>query len=130
MDVKWTETARKHIKSGEYRYISPAMSYNKGTGEVTEIIMAGLVNNPAIDGMESVTALSQNQEIQTVTLSQDEINVCTLMGIEQQDFAKTKSNQSTDTPKSSNSDLSQVELDVCRAMGLSHEKFKAGKLKV
>lgn len=128
--VQWTETARQHIKNGEYRYISPVMSYNKETGEIIEIIMAGLVNTPAIDGMESVTALAQNQHVQTVTLSQDELNVCALMGINQQDFAKTKSKQSTTAPESSNPNLSQVELDVCRAMGLSPDKFKAEKLKV
>lgn len=127
-NVQWTEAARQFIKNGEYRYISPVMSYNSTTGEIIEIIMAGLVNNPAIDGMESVTALAQNQHVQTVALSKEETNVCALMGINQQDFAKTKNQQPTATPESSNPNLSQVELNVCRAMGLSPEKFKAQKL--
>ena len=57
-DVEWTDKARQMIQSGEYRYISPVIAYDKETGVVTRLMSAGLTNDPAIEGMEEVAALS------------------------------------------------------------------------
>jgi len=54
-DVDWTAAAKAYIDAGEYRYISPVFSYG-ADGTVLELHMAGLTNNPAIDGMDAVTA--------------------------------------------------------------------------
>jgi phage I-like protein len=54
--VTWTERARHHITAGEYRYISPAFTYDRKTGEITRLLHAGLTNTPALDGMMSVAA--------------------------------------------------------------------------
>lgn len=53
-DVEWTAAAKSAIESKEYRYISPVLTYNKQTGDVTGILMAALVNYPAIDGLEDL----------------------------------------------------------------------------
>jgi phage I-like protein len=55
-DVSWTSAATKAIEQKEYRYISPVISYNKDTGEVTGLQMAGLVNYPALDGLNDLAA--------------------------------------------------------------------------
>ena len=55
-DVEWTETAKVAIESREYRYISPVLSYDKKTGNITGILMAALVNYPAIDGLNDLSA--------------------------------------------------------------------------
>lgn len=57
-DVEWTAKARAHIAAGEYKFISPVFSYHPKTGEVLQMQMAALTNNPALDGMDAVAALA------------------------------------------------------------------------
>ena len=57
-NVEWTESAALAIQAKEYRYISPVLQFNPKTGEVTRILMAALVNSPALDGMADLTALA------------------------------------------------------------------------
>jgi phage I-like protein len=59
-NVKWTAAAKSLIESEEYRYISPVLTYNKRTGEVTGVLMAALVNYPAIDGLTDLAAAHFN----------------------------------------------------------------------
>jgi len=54
-DVTWTEKASAHIDAKEYRFISPVFTFS-ADGAVLELLMAGLTNNPAIDGMDAVAA--------------------------------------------------------------------------
>jgi phage I-like protein len=56
--VEWTDSAALAIQNKEYRYISPVLQFNPKTGEITKILMAALVNNPALDGMKDLTALA------------------------------------------------------------------------
>lgn len=58
--VQWTDRAKGMIAAGEYKFISPSLEWNK-TGEVTGLHPPGLVNYPAIDGMQQVqlSALSR-----------------------------------------------------------------------
>ena len=57
---RWTDKAREHIQAGEYKYLSAVFSYDKQTGEPTQLRMAALVNYPGIDGMEEVVTLAAN----------------------------------------------------------------------
>lgn len=59
--VEWTERARQLIESDEYRYISPVFTYDKATGAVTGLVMAGITNYPAIDGIADVAAARMAQ---------------------------------------------------------------------
>lgn len=59
--VEWTEAARARIAGGEYRYLSPVISYDKATGEVLSVIMAALTNYPAIDGLDDLCALAASR---------------------------------------------------------------------
>ena len=77
IDVEWTATAKAHIKAGEYRFISAVFPYNKQTGAVDDLFLAALTNQPGLDGMQSISALSaamakkipsstpQNSQLQT-----------------------------------------------------------------
>lgn len=56
--VEWTAKARAMIDAGEYKYISPVFSYDRTTGEVLQLEMAALTNNPGLDGMNAVAALA------------------------------------------------------------------------
>ena len=51
MGVEWTASAQAAIDAKEYRYISPVLTYDAATGDVTGLLMAALVNYPAIDGL-------------------------------------------------------------------------------
>lgn len=54
--VEWTARAKQHITDNEYKFISPVFHHEKTTGVITKIVNAALTNNPAIDGMEAVSA--------------------------------------------------------------------------
>ncbi len=56
--VEWTARAKAMIEAGEYKFISPVFSYDPKTGDVLQLQMAGLTNNPALDGMDAVAALA------------------------------------------------------------------------
>lgn len=53
----WTAAATAHIDAKEYRYISPVFTYD-ADGWVTDVLMAGLTNNPGLDGLTDLAALS------------------------------------------------------------------------
>jgi phage I-like protein len=53
-NVTWTTRAQEYIDNGEYRYISAVFPYRKETGEVLDIHMAAITNNPALDGMQEL----------------------------------------------------------------------------
>ncbi|MGA7437659.1 MAG: phage protease [Luteibacter sp.] len=50
--VELTSRLRQAINDGEYKFISPVFSYDRRTGDVLDLQMAAVTNNPAIDGME------------------------------------------------------------------------------
>lgn len=50
--VELTARGRDSIASGDYRYVSPVFSFDRRNGDVLDIQMAAITNNPAIDGME------------------------------------------------------------------------------
>jgi phage I-like protein len=55
-DLEWTDAALAAIAAKEYRYISPLIRYTPQTGVVTHVLMASLVNYPAIDGLNDLAA--------------------------------------------------------------------------
>lgn len=55
-DVEWTAAAQAAIQAKEYRYISPVLTFDPRTGDVTGILMAALVNFPALDGLADLAA--------------------------------------------------------------------------
>ncbi|MGI0674122.1 phage protease [Pseudomonas aeruginosa] len=60
VDVQWTDQARQMIRGGHYRYISPALTYDAASLEVTGLHSVALTNNPALNGLTdlSLVALS------------------------------------------------------------------------
>ena len=65
---RWTDKAREFIRNDEYRWLSAVFPYDKTTGIPIAINMAGLVNFPGLDGLETVSALkghSQPKQQQT-----------------------------------------------------------------
>lgn len=53
--VELTARAAQFIANGEYRYFSPVFLYHPTTGDVLDVQMGALTNNPAIDGMEALS---------------------------------------------------------------------------
>ncbi len=72
-DVEWTAAAAAAIEAKEYRYISPVLRYNPGTGEVTGLLMAALVNYPALDGLTDLAAAHFELSLQGSIMDQDEL---------------------------------------------------------
>lgn len=57
--VEWTPRGAVSLSSKEYRYISPAFTYSK-SGEVLEIVSAGLTNKPALEELAAVAHVTPN----------------------------------------------------------------------
>jgi phage I-like protein len=55
---EWTAAAKAHIEAKEYLYSSPVLVFNRNTGEVLDIRMSALTNDPAIDGMGELEAIA------------------------------------------------------------------------
>lgn len=53
-NVEWTAEAKAFIDARQYKYISPVIQWDDATGEITGVLMAALVNYPALVGMEAV----------------------------------------------------------------------------
>jgi phage I-like protein len=75
--IDWTDRAKSYIESGEYKFLSPVLPYDKNSGEILDLLHVALTNNPAVDGMAAVAALStrfdldpQQQESTPVTREQ------------------------------------------------------------
>lgn len=56
LGVEWTASAQTAISAKEYRYISPVLTYDAKTGDVTGLLMAAIVNYPALDGLTDLAA--------------------------------------------------------------------------
>ena len=56
LGVEWTTAAQNAIDAKEYRYISPVLTYDAKTGDVTGLLMAAIVNYPALDGLTDLAA--------------------------------------------------------------------------
>jgi phage I-like protein len=64
-NVRWTEKAKAHIESGEYRYISPVFAFNaidKKTGQRIPLAVynAGLTNEPFLDELPPLVSKDQS----------------------------------------------------------------------
>lgn len=57
VDVRWTPRAAAMIAAGEYRYLSPVFAYALD-GAVLALGPAALTNNPGLDGLTDLAALS------------------------------------------------------------------------
>jgi phage I-like protein len=53
--VELTARAAQYIADREYRYFSPVFMFHPTTGEVLDVQMGALTNNPAIDGMDELS---------------------------------------------------------------------------
>jgi phage I-like protein len=52
--VEWTPRAAAMLRAGEYKYISPVFEYDDRTGDVINVQMAALTNNPGLGGLRAV----------------------------------------------------------------------------
>lgn len=57
---EWTPPAAARIANGEYRFISPVFEYDRASGEVLDLRMAALTNNPGLAGMAAVALTALN----------------------------------------------------------------------
>ena len=85
---RWTDKARGHIQSDEYRYLSAVFPYDKRTGAPVALKMAALVNYPGLDGLQQVSALRgqfQNHKHKENAMDQWLIDLLAKIGIDVSD---------------------------------------------
>lgn len=56
-EAELTAKAQQQIDEGEYRYFSPVFLYDQHSGEVLQMTMGALTNNPAIHGMQALNTM-------------------------------------------------------------------------
>ena len=56
-EAELTKRAKAEIDAGEYRYFSPVFLYAPDSGDVLQITMGALTNNPAIHGMQALNTM-------------------------------------------------------------------------
>ncbi|WP_119167104.1 phage protease [Algihabitans albus] len=81
--VEWTERARQHIESREYRYLSPTFVFDKTSREVKLILRAALTNDPALE----VRALARREadpphDLETTMTEEDLKALCSALGLQ------------------------------------------------
>jgi hypothetical protein len=60
VEVSWTDRARALIRAGEYRYFSPVIYWSdEGQSDLIGLGPVALTNDPAMQGVESLTAASR-----------------------------------------------------------------------
>jgi phage I-like protein len=72
--IEWTKRGAASVCSKEYRYVSPAFTYNKAR-EILAIASAGLTNHPALvmKALSSVGAAAQGNNKEVKSLTQDPV---------------------------------------------------------
>lgn len=74
--VRWTANAQAFIDSDEYKYISPVILYEKGTGRICGIHSAALTNYACIDGMDEVLSrAAASFQLNPETISQENLTM-------------------------------------------------------
>lgn len=58
VDVEWTAQAAAMIADKQYRYISPVFPFDKRSGAVLGIAHAALTNDPGLDGLTDLAAMT------------------------------------------------------------------------
>lgn len=58
-DVKWTARAAEMIAADQYRYLSPLFTYDRTTGEPSDLLTVALTNFPAIDAPTTAALTAQ-----------------------------------------------------------------------
>jgi len=73
--VRWTAPAQAFIDNEEYKYISPVILYEKGTGRIRGLHSAALTNYACIDGMDDVLSRAAAHFLLTETISQESLTM-------------------------------------------------------
>ncbi len=91
--AEWSAKGKTAIARGPngeppaYRYISPVFSFNRITGEIMQLLRAGLTNSP---NLYRSAICSRNSSENTHSLSSDELAICRHLGISRHAFAAAR----------------------------------------
>ena len=61
--VDWTDKARQAIRNGEYKFLSPTLLIRKSDRRAVKLVSVGLVNQPAIGGLQELAASSRSTSL-------------------------------------------------------------------
>ena len=122
--VEWTERGRQQVVSREYKFVSPAFLQNATTGEISEIVHAGLTNQPNLPLM----ALNQAGIPAPLPLSPEHLAICRATGKDPKLFAlelAKDAQQQAALNQSSPGEREQIIDQIARATGKDPAALKA-----
>lgn len=70
---EWTDKAKSFIASGEYKYLSPVLLYNK-EGEVLNVLSVALTNTPNLDELPEALLAAAAQDYLSATLKESSMD--------------------------------------------------------
>jgi phage I-like protein len=102
--VRWTPSGKTMVENREYRYISPVFLYQTETRRIARIVSVGLTNRPNLflqalcteqrhSSIENINQFSGVEGKMVSALNQSEQRICELMGVNPEDFMKTKQDE-------------------------------------
>ena len=127
--VDWTPQAAAELAARQYRYISPYFRVSKETREVTRLVSAGLTNTP---NLELPALASFNRVAARATLTAEEWAICSMTGVNEQDFMATKASMAQETSAiheraQGHGKLSRDEAAICGRLGISEQSYLEGR---
>lgn len=63
LNPAWTRRATAHLEDDEYKFASTVFEYDLATGDVIDVRMAALTNNPGLTGMAAVALTALNDSL-------------------------------------------------------------------
>ncbi|RYU62913.1 hypothetical protein EWI61_00110 [Methylolobus aquaticus] len=114
--VTWTDAAKRQIMAGEYRYISPVFRHDPKTGEVLDVLHAGLTNVPALDGMAPVQYAAAARR--SFEASPEEREVSRLLGLPVEEIARVRQDHALAAAKATHLGSEDADATVCRLLWL------------
>ena len=113
--VEWTERAKNHIASKEYRYFSPVFYVSKKDGSVAELLRLALTNAPRVNRLRPIMAKDgMNPDYE------QHAKIFAMCGVTEADVAKYSCRWS---PPVSTENPDEAQARINRLCGVSHETW-------
>lgn len=122
LNVQWTARAKEMIEAGEYKYISPVISYDGKTGAVVDVLNASLVNIPCLDlnpvAQERVARLNASFSTPPTEQSMNPVLKALLKALGLPETEATTAEQAVGAVASLKAGATAVPAAVVKALGL------------
>ncbi|MGD9947666.1 MAG: phage protease [Desulfobulbus sp.] len=116
--IKWNSSGKELLSTRQYRYMSPAIRYDKTNGNIVGLSSVGLTNKPNLN-------LPALNHFGAETLSDTDRSICAMMGVSEEEYLKASLNSGEQQMASA---LNATEQKICVLMGVSEGEYLQARL--